>query len=320
MSQRINERGIVILREDISPVWLNRMQASQLNVLGLHELPTDGNGNTEKMLEWLAKEENRALINQFEDAGISVEFELHTMSWLLPREEFAAHPDWFRMNEDGVRVHDHNCCPSSKSAMAVVKQNACKLAALLKQRSHRYYFWLDDTISTTCHCELCRGYSGSDQNILLMNEVLSGLREYDSEATLAYLAYADALTVPSVTPADGLFLEFAPMNRNHELPMNTTSDPANIRYAQLLRQLLTIFPPCQTHVLEYWLDAAMYSECRKPAVKVPFFPDVIKEDVQFYKGLGIEFITTFGSFLDEEYTQRHGTPPIREYGEILSNA
>jgi hypothetical protein len=232
------KRGIVILREDLCPEWIDWMKDGELNVLGIHELPDNGNGNTDKFLQWLEDPENRALIRSFENEGITVEFELHAMTWLLPRELFNEHPEWFRVNSKNIRTNDLNLCPSSKEALAEVQKNAYKLASLLCQNSHLYHFWLDDAISATCCCDRCKNYTGSDQNMIIMNEVLKGIQKYDPQAELAYLAYADALVLPAVKPDKGIFLEFAPMSRDHSKPLNSDDRPENIKYVRLLENLL----------------------------------------------------------------------------------
>ncbi|MDF2685400.1 MAG: hypothetical protein K0S55_581 [Clostridia bacterium] len=319
-TKKPGKRGIVILREDLCPEWIKWMKDGDLNVLGIHELPDNGNGNTDKLLQWLNNPESRALIKSFEDEGITVEFELHAMTWLLPRELFNEHPEWFRVNSNNIRTNDLNLCPSSREALAEVQKNAYKLASQLCQNSHLYHFWLDDAISSTCCCDSCKNYSGSDQNMIIMNEILKGIRKYDPRAELSYLAYADALVLPSVKPDNGIFLEFAPMSRDHSKPLNFEERPENINYVRLLKSLLEIFSPEKTQILEYWLDNALYSGYRRPPVKVPFFTDVVECDAALYKALGIDFISSFGSFIGKEYLDLHGVPPIKEYGEILLKA
>ncbi len=320
MNQQLTGRGIVILYDDFSPIWLDWMHQGGLNVLGLHGLPDNHTSNVDEdaFLQWVQKEENRSLVKQFEADGITVEYELHVASWLLPRSYFEQHPTWFRMDREGKRTNDFNFCPSSAEALAVVRENAFHLAEILQQKSHNYYFWLDDKPDTSCHCTDCRTLSGADQNLLIMNEILKGLRRYDPEARLAYLAYSDALSTPQIRPAEGIFLEFAPMHRDHTKPITDAADPRNITYARLLLQLADRFDLSQAHILEYWLDNALYSDYQKPPVKVPFEETVMERDVAFYRSLGIDFITSFGAFLNEEYQALHGTPPIRRYGEILN--
>ena len=63
--------------------------------------------------------------------------------------------------------------------------------------------------------------------MLIVNAIAEGLRAYDPEARAAYLAYADALQMPRVKPADNVFLEFAPMTRSHFKPIDTPGEAEN---------------------------------------------------------------------------------------------
>ncbi len=89
----------------------------------------------------------------------------------------------------------------------------------------------------------------------------------------------------------------------------------NIR---LLEALLGIFPTETTHVVEYWFDNALYSQFKKPPVKIPFNASVMNEDAKMYTSYGIQNIKSFGSYIDDEYYALYGNPPIREYGDILA--
>ena len=149
------------------------------------------------------------------------------------------------------------------------------------------------------------------------NAIACGVKAYDSAASAAYLAYADAKMLPAVKPADNVFLEFAPMDRDHAKPICDPAEKRGMDYCRLLENLLTVFPAETTHVLEYWLDNALYSGYKMPPVKVPFHADVCDADTEFYTSLGIQHIKTFASYICEEYHTLHGEPPIGEYGMIL---
>ena len=70
-------------------------------------------------------------------------------------------------------------------------------------------------------------------------------------------------------------------------------------------------------MLEYWLDASMFSEWRRPARRVPFQPELLAADLEFYARLGFRSVTSFGVFLDAYYFATHGTPPVADYGHAL---
>ncbi len=310
------KRGIVLLIDEIDDIWLQLCKDAQLNVLGVHEVIMEKPNSVQKVLNRLAEKPVREQLARFEKAGIEVEYELHAVEWLIPRDLFASAPALFRQTETGERVAENNCCVSNTLALEMLSERARALAKLLDQVGDNYYFWMDDAENATCRCEKCRALSGADQNMKMMNAIAEGLTSENKNAKIAYLAYADALTVPKINPHPSLFLEFAPIFRNHFEPI-TSGDPQNTQYRNLLVELLKIFNSGDTHILEYWLDNAFFSNYKKPPVKVPFDTRTMQADVAFYRSLGIDFVTSFGSWLDGDYRTLYGTPPIVEYGELL---
>ena len=312
-------KGVVLLYEDLCEHWVRWCRDGGLTSLGVHKIALPGQGSVDALLEALDAPGGRRIIGILEDAGITVEYELHALEWLLPRSLFEKNPTLFRVNEAGVRTADCNLCPSSAAALDMVSENACKLAKILGQSSHRYFFWMDDAVHAGCSCESCKaaGYTGADQGILIANAIARGVKAYDPAASAAYLAYADAKMLPMVRPADNVFLEFAPMDRDHAKPICDPAEERSAAYCRLLSDLLTIFPAETTHVLEYWLDNALYSGYKMPPVKVPFHADVCDADTEFYTSLGVQHVKTFASYICEEYHTLHGEPPIAEYGAIL---
>ena len=138
----MKERGIIILNREFNEQWLPLMREGGYNKLGLHSLYPYG--GMEWHMNWLLKRQTRELIDKFENAGIAVEQELHSVDWLLPRSLFACYPEWFRMNEKGERVGDWNFCVSNEDALEYVELSAYKYALLLRQTSHNYFLWSDD--------------------------------------------------------------------------------------------------------------------------------------------------------------------------------
>lgn len=125
--------------DEFGPYWFKLLEGTDLNLLGIHPGASEGRTVYEVLKSFLSVE-NRREIERLENRGIAVEMEMHALSWLLPREAFAAHPEWFRMNEKGERVSDYNLCVSNPEALEVISENAAKLAKLYRPRSNRYYF------------------------------------------------------------------------------------------------------------------------------------------------------------------------------------
>lgn len=315
-------RGILIHPEELDATWPERLQGAGLNVLGLH--PVGGQAaheSLERALYHRLLPETRQLFRQLNRMGIEVEYEAHAMSWLLPRALFASVPHWFRMDEAGERTPDFNLCPSQPEALDFVARRAEFLARMLDAESDRFYFWLDDVAGGKCHCPACAALSASDQQLLTVNAMLSGLRRYRSSARLCYLAYIDAMDVPErIEPLPGVFLEYAPFHRNSHRPLFDAACPENVREVRSLRALLRLFGTEDSQVLEYWMDNSRFSEWKKPPRRLELDAPILREDARAYRALGFASITSFGCYLGQDYRALWGEPPVREYGAILSAA
>lgn len=300
--------SLLIHPEELTEKWIDRAAALGYDALALH--PHGGGEATDALYELLATLETaeyRALIDRAWDKGLAVEYEIHAAGYLLPRQLFAEHPEYFRMNEKGERTPDFNFCFSNTDALRVIGERAAELAARLYRSPHRYFFWADDVRGKTCHCEKCRRLSPSDKNLTFMNAILTALRKEIPDARLAYLAYQDTLPAPqTVRPEEGIFLEYAPIDRDVHRPIEGQDERTN----GAVRDLIAFFGTKNAKVLDYWLDNSLFSRWKKPPVK--FTPDraVIEADVAFYKTLGFEDISSFACFLGEDYEALYGAPDI----------
>jgi len=314
-----NRRGIIIHPDELEWSWVERLQEAHLNVLALHP---PGGVNAHLTLEAAIHHrllpQTQAIFNRLGHMGVEIEYEAHAMGWLLPRSLFAVKPDWFRMDENGKRVSDFNLCPSQPEALDYVAARAEQLARLLNVDSNRYFFWLDDVSNCSCHCEKCRALSVSDQQLTVVNAMLRGIRRYRPDAKISYLAYHEAIAAPEkVEPLSGVFLEYAPFHRNAHRPLLDPECPENVQEAQSLRPLLSYFGTKDSQVLEYWMDNSMYSKWTKPPKQFKLDEAVMQSDVQAYREMGFESITSFGCYLGADYRELWGEPPVKRYGEIL---
>jgi hypothetical protein len=313
-------RGIVLNFDEIHDSWIPLLKKSQLNVLGLHNWSADGlfENKIDEMISFMNSERGHALLESLDKANIRIEFEIHAMSWLLPRQHYASHPDWFRMDDRGNRTPDANCCPTHAEGIEIIQENSIELAKQLRPTTHRYFFWQDDN-KPWCNCRECRDLTASDQNLMLMNKILEAVRSVDKDAKLAFLAYMNTLDIvpQTVQPSDGIFLEITGpfihhmANRELQRPMN------NAKFQQSVSNHLSFFGAKGAHVLEYWLDASLQSGWRKPAKRLHFGQKQVKEDIAFYVSQGFQSITSFGVFLDADYFREYGIPPVEEYGRVL---
>lgn len=315
----IQKRGILVHPEELTIKWLDWMQSARLNVLGLH--PVGGRHAAETLeaaIDSHSIPESARLRLEAAKRGITVEYEAHAAGWLLPRSLFSRVPEWFRMDEHGERNQDFNFCCSNPDALSYVSERACLLASLLNTGADKYYFWLDDVSNTACHCPLCEKLSPSDQQLRIVNAMLLGLKKVNPNAKLSFIAYNDTLDVPQKTqPLDGVFLEYAPIGRNHHIAINDPDCEANIRETRALKELISFFGANDAKVLEYWMDNSMFSNWTKPPKQFKLDEEVMKRDVEYYASVGFTSITSFGCYLGPDYWALYGEPSLDAYGQIL---
>ena len=300
--------SILIHPEELTKKWIERAKRLGYDALALH--PRGGKRASEtlaEMLGWLKTPDFRLLIDYAKGLGLKIEYEFHAMGYLLPRELFPLHPEYFRMNDEGERTPDSNFCVSNADAMKIVKQNAKNLAEALYGSTDNFYFWADDLRGATCQCEKCRKLTPSDKNLIIMNEMLSAVREAIPSAKMAYLAYQDTLDAPTnIAPADGIFLEYAPIDRDMTRPYAEQGE----NVAPSIEKLVSFFGRSGSKVLEYWMDNSMFSNWQKPPKKYEPRRDVIAADLKFYGSLEFERVSSFACFLGDDYEALYGEPDV----------
>ena len=315
-------RGVVLLPSDLVDVdWPQIAYAAGLSTIGVHGGPAD-------VVEFIKGEHGARFIERCQDLKLDVEYQLHATRDLLPRELFEKDPAMFRMDDDGNRVPDANCCPSSGDGLAVIGENAVKFAELLRPTTHRYFYWPDDA-APTCKCSQCRIYSDSEQAVIVENAILAALRKIDMQANLSHLAYVGTLSPPqNVQPEPGLFLEFAPIERSWADPLSAKSvigrtgagrrPTSHGQTLELLDGNLERFPRETAQILEYWLDASLHSKWNRPSVQVPWNADVLRDDLKTYAQRGVRHVTSFAAWIDGDYVRRFGAPEfVSKYGAEL---
>lgn len=314
--QSFDGRGIVLNPGDLSLVaWPELAAKAGLNVVAFHIT----GGPPSVLTEFLRTEEGQAVRDRLVELGLEVEYELHAMVELLPRSLFERDPAMFRANEDGERVADWNLCPSNEEALRIVAENAAELSRELTPTTHRYYYWSDDG-KPWCRCLKCRGLNDADQSLLTTNAILAALRGHDPQARVAALAYHATLEPPSqVRPDEGVFLEFAPIERQWDRPITDRSIESHAKLLDALDAVIEYYGVDEhAQVLEYWMDASRHSRWKRPSVRIPWHPEVLAADLDYYASKGFRRVTSFGCYLDQDYVDMYGLPPIGEYGAALS--
>lgn len=309
---------ILIHPEELSKKWIDRMADAGITVLGIH--PWGGKEAARTLLELtetLQKPDYRALLDYAAARGLEIEYEVHAAGYLMPRDLFDAHPDYFRMNEEGERVSDWNFCVSNTEAMELVARRAARLADLLYRNNGKFYFWMDDKSHAHCHCPKCRALSASDQQLTVINAMQREIRKTIPEAQMAYLAYCSSIDLPTrVRPDPGVFLEYAPFEKY----VAKSENAAELieREFQMIGPLIDFFGKENAKVLEYWYDNSLYSHWKKPPKPFAPKPDAIRDDIAFYRSRGFDSIATFGCFLGEDYEALYGEPDIEPLVKALA--
>jgi hypothetical protein len=312
-------RGIELVPSDLTgyPDWLAEMRQAQLNLLVIHEPRS-----VPALIAYAESEQFASVAEEAVNAGIDIEWAPHALKDLLPRELFTEHPAWFRMNLLGERTADWNMCATNDEARQVVRENAAGVAAKLRPTTHRYYFYSDDG-RPWCQCPGCAGLNAADQSMLFTNTVLEGIRTVDAQAMVAGLAYHNTLEpLGQVAPAEGVFLEYAPIQRSFLYSLDDPGCAVNRTELAKLRRLLPDYEKRMdtAQVLDYWLDESLFwrtAERPERLPRLPFSGQILSRDLRLYAELGFHSVTTYAVMLGRAYRDLHGRPPIQEYGEAL---
>lgn len=303
-------KKLLIHPEELSREWVDRLVGQGVDILGLH--PVGGNdaaASAQRLMGQVEDPAFRALIDYACDRGLQIEYELHAASYLLERSLFESHPEYFRL-ENGGRNALCNFCVSNREALDILTDNAVAMAKKLYRSRPYYYFWLDDTRSKYCGCPACRELSMSDQQMLVMNAMVKKLRAEIPGAKLCFLAYHGTETPPTrYKPEEGIFLEYAPMNRDFSAPASAVSRESRDNIAALLE----VFGKEDATVLEYWYDNSMFSRWTMPPKAFVPRNDLIPGDLRWYESLGFSHIASFACYLGEDYVNLHGQPDISAF-------
>jgi hypothetical protein len=310
---RFLTRGVVLVPEDLTLAdWPERAKRAGLTTIALHPFPG-------RVINWIRSEAGQRFLEKCHTLGLEVEYELHAMRELLPRNRFQQERELFRMDAKGERTPDANCCPSNPHTLEAIAEAAVDIAKTLRPTTGRYFYWGDD-VRPWCQCPKCRELSDSDQALLVENAMCQALRRGEPKAQVAHLAYHNTLKPPTqIKPAEGVFLEYAPIRRRYDLPYSQQQKPGDPDALSALDANLKVFPKETSQVLEYWLDVSRFSKWKRPSVRLPWRRDVFLDDLETYYQRGIRHVTTFAVYVDADYQQRFGDLTfLDEYGAGLS--
>jgi hypothetical protein len=306
---------VVLLPEDMTlGDWPQRAKKAELTTVAVHH-----QNSPQAVIRWVRADGGQRFLEQCRKLGLQVEYELHAMRELLPRDLFGRRPVLFRMDDQGRRTADANCCAHSERALEVMAENAVAIAKTLRPTTGRYFYWGDDG-QPWCRCPNCRELSASEQALVVENRICQAPREVDAEAQLSHLAYRNTMAAPKrVKSRKGVFLEYAPIQRRYDVPLEQQRNLADGLAA--LESNVQVFPKDTAQVLEYWLDVSRFSRWKRPAIQLPWKKEVLAADVRAYQTRGIRHITTFAAWVAADYQKRFADLEfIDQYGQGLRQA
>lgn len=310
-------RSVTVWVEDLLRWnWPQKTHGAGLNTISLHHDP-------DTIVAFLKSEQGNTFIQDCKSLGLMIEHSLHSYSSLLPRHLYKQDPSLFRMNRDGERTNDFNFCVSNKNTLEIVCENAIKYSRLLPSTTGRYFYNTDDA-KNMCSCPKCRGFSDSDQTLMVENSIIAALRkDINPEATIGHIAYVYTMTAPrQIKPEPCVFLEWAPITRTYDKPITyrDAKDGEHGRLLDCLYENLDVFGKKDSQVFEYWFDsyrASGWKTKEENWIKAPWNPEVLHEDLAFYVNMGIRNITSVTCWMNQDYVDRFGEPHLQEYGRQL---
>ena len=308
----------IVHPDEISKERIDSLKEAGIDCLGIHPVGgKDAYKTLENLVALLKTDEFRSLLDYAKECGIKIEYELHSMGYLMPKSLFESNPEYFRMDKNGERNSDYNFCVSNSEAMDIVCKNAVTLAQNLYNSSNNFYFWVDDGHDVFCNCDKCKNISPSNQALTITNAIARALKKHNMHAKCAYLAYMNTITPPSISKEDNVFLEYAPFEKYTAKGENA---PLLIeKEQQMLEPLLNYFGKVDAKVLEYWYDNSLFSSWKKPPKKFTLDKEQMQKDIDFYKQKGFSYISTFGCFLGKDYEELYDKVDLTPFSKATKD-
>lgn len=307
MTPKPEYRGVVVYPNDITSVglteWEKRIRQSSINLIALHAATS--NDPLDTLEAFIKSKSGKQFLHMCRRLHVDVEYEVHALMFLLPREWFDIHPEYFRMDTNGQRAQNYNMCFTNPEAVEAMRPQIKTMLRWMKPTTHRYFFWPDDKEHMYCHCERCKNYSPSEQSLMYENQLLDIIRCYDRKATLAHLAYHQTQGAPmKVQAKEGIFMEYAPIFRDYSVALAPELE-------QTLRENLLAFPAYSQHILEYWLDESMQARWKRDKlVPLQFNSSDCARDIRNYRKHGAASTTCFATWLNGLYIELYGNTDL----------
>ena len=233
------------------------------------------------------------LLPLYREHGIASEYGGHVLQLLLPRDRFAANPEFFPLGADGKRNPRGNICTSNDAAIALVREGAVRYISENPECALLHIWGADVRQGAWCRCGECSRLSPQRQYMKVVNAIAAALAESPAGGTpIAYLAYHDTIDpVPDLKPLPNVSFEWAPRERCYSHAIDDRACPVNRRYLESLKRYIEIFDG-RGHVFEYYADAILFGGLGVVT------PAIIVRDLRAYRALGITSVSclTFGAY------------------------
>jgi hypothetical protein len=233
------------------------------------------------------------LLPLYREHGIASEYGGHVLQQLLPRDRFAAHPEFFPLDADGKRNPRGNLCSSNEAAIALVREGAVRYLSENPECALLHIWGADVKAGAWCRCGECSRHAPQHQYMKVVNAIAAALADSTGGgAPVAYLAYHDTIDpVADLKPLANVWFEWAPRERCYSHAIDDDSCATNPHYLESLKRYLEIFNG-RGHVFEYYADAILFGGLGIAT------PSTIVCDLRAYRALGITSVSclTFGAY------------------------
>ena len=141
---------------------------------------------------------------------------VHSLQWIITRDMFDEHPEYFGCDDNGNRSMNRQPCLSNEDVLNITVKFAED--NFFSQYNNIFSISQNDGMSF-CQCDKCKAFNKAHGNtdaasmINFVNKVAEKVREKYPDARFETLAYQDSLTPPTnLEISDGVVIRMCPIN------------------------------------------------------------------------------------------------------------
>lgn len=140
---------------------------------------------------------------------------VHSLQWIITRDMFTEHPEYFGCDDKGNRSMNRQPCLSNEDVFNLT----VKFAKNFFSQYNTIFSVSQNDGMSFCQCDKCKAFNKAHGNtdsasmIDFVNRVAAAVREDYPDARFETLAYQDSLTPPkNLSIADGVVIRMCPIN------------------------------------------------------------------------------------------------------------